>query len=78
MLIKIFNTYGENDKNEISDSNNKIDAKQDISLILFKALSNLLNIHHYDDIDGYHDERDEQAKKLHKGIIWFHSTISWF
>lgn len=80
-LEEYFNTFWGNVESEISDSKDKIDAKKDISLILFKTLSNLVNIHHYDEIDGYLDEiknisnfgimRNEQAKKLHKGILDF-------
>ena len=80
-LEKYFNIYWGSVERETSDYRDKIDEKEDISLILFKTLSNLINIHHDDEIDGYHDEiinkskfgimRDEQAKKLHKEILDF-------
>ena len=80
-LEENFNTYWKSVESEKSDKENKINAKQDISLILFKTLSNLVNIHHYDEIDGYFDEnknisdfgimRNEQSKNLHKNILNF-------
>ena len=80
-LEKYFNTFWGSVGTEISDSNDNIDEKDDISLILFKTLSNLVNINHYDEIDEYHDEynnipkfgimRDKQSKKFHKEILDF-------
>lgn len=80
-LEKYFNTYWESVEREINDYRDKIDEKEDISLILFKTLSNLINIHHDDEIGGYHDEiinkskfgimRDKQTKKLYNEILDF-------
>ena len=80
-LEKHFNTYWGSVESRISDSSDKIDAKQSISLQLFKTSSNLINIQHYDEIDGYLYEdknmsdigimRYDQAKKFHLGILDF-------
>lgn len=79
-LQKNFDTYWEDVEENISDSD-KVKVKQDVSLILIKTLSNLVNIHHYDELDGYLEEnknitgfgimRNDQAKKIHKGILDF-------
>ena len=80
-LQENFDKYWEAIKTNISENENKGEIKQDISLIIIKTLSNLINIHHYDEIDGYIDKdknisdsglmRNEQAKKIQKGIIDF-------
>ena len=47
--------------------------KKDISFMLLKSLSNLINILHYDEIDGYikNDIIPKEGKKIHKGIFKF-------
>ena len=53
--------------------------KQDVSLLLIKTLTNLINILHYDEIDGYINKnisntglmRSEEGKKIQKGILDF-------
>lgn len=82
-LQENFDTYWTSVESGIDQktSDNKTDVKQDVSLILIKTLSNLVNIHHYDEIDGYLDEdkkmsenglmKNEQAKKIHKGMLEF-------
>ena len=60
----------------------KKEAKHDISLILIKTLSNLINIQRYDEMDGNLNDtekdlsdhgimRNEQAKNIQKGMIDF-------
>ena len=80
-LEKHFNTYWGNVQSRINDFTDKIDAKQSISLQLFKTSSYLINIQHYDEIDGYLYEdknmsdfgiiRYEQTKKFLIGILYF-------
>ena len=80
-LQKNFDTYWEDVEGDIANESDKFGLKQDVSLILIKTLSNLVNIHHYDELDGYLEEnkditdfgimRNNQAKKIHKGILDF-------
>ena len=80
-LQENFDTYWTTVETGITEESNKADVKQDVSLILIKTLSNLINIHHYDEIDGYLEKnknvsdlglmRNDQAKKIHKGIMDF-------
>ena len=81
-LQENFDTYWTSVESDITEEDIvKADVKQDVSLILIKTLSNLVNVHHYDEIDGYLDEgikmsdnglmKNEQAKKIHKGMLEF-------
>ena len=78
-LQENFDTYWSSVETAITNDSEKVDVKQDVSLILIKTLSNLVNVHHYDEIDGYLEKnvsnlgimKNDQAKKLHKGILEF-------
>ena len=64
------------------------EVKEDISLLLIKTLNNLINILHYDEIDGYLENSknssqsglmmNEQGKKIQKGILDFVKQFSEF
>ena len=69
-------------EDEIKDGESKDsleNIKQDVSLLLIKTLTNLINILHYDEIDGYINKnisdrglmRSDQGKKIQKGILDF-------
>ena len=78
-LQENFDAYWSSVETAITTDSEKVDVKQDVSLILIKTLSNLVNVHHYDEIDGYLEKnvsnlgimKNDQAKKLHKGILEF-------
>ena len=78
-LQENFDTYWEKVEINIIQDSDKADVKQDVSFILIKTLSNLVNVHHYDELDGYLEQnrtdfgivRNEQAKKIHRGILDF-------
>lgn len=75
--------------NGASSSESTIEeVKEDISLLLIKTLNNLINILHYDEIDGYLENSknssqsglmmNEQGKKIQKGILDFVKQFSEF
>ena len=81
-LQENFENHWETVEDEIKESESKDsldNIKQDVSLLLIKTLTNLINILHYDEIDGYIDKnisnaglmRSEQGKKIQKGILDF-------
>ena len=78
-LQENFDTYWSSVATDITSDSDKGDVKQDVSLILIKTLSNLVNVHRYDEIDGYLETTisesglmiNDQAKKIHKGMLEF-------
>ena len=78
-LQENFDTYWTSVETDITSDSDKVDLKQDISLILIKTLSNLVNIQRYDEMDGFIETniaesgimQNEQAKKIHRGMLEF-------
>ena len=83
-LQENFEDYWENVENSLVNDklylNTTIKAvKKDISFILLKSLTNLINILHYDEIDGYAKNamsktgimENSEGKKIQKGIFDF-------
>ena len=62
---------------QIGEQSLSITAKKDVTSLLLKSISNLVNIIHFEEIDGYIQKAnnltglisDSQAKKIHKGIF---------
>ena len=83
-LQENFEDYWENVQSSLeakSSLNSTVKAiKKDISFMLLKSLTNLINILHYDEIDGYVQNNNisktgimenSEGKKIHKGIFDF-------
>ena len=81
-LQENFENHWQSVEDEIKDGESKDsleNIKQDVSLLLIKTLTNLINILHYDEIDGYINKnisdrglmRSDQGKKIQKGILDF-------
>ena len=83
-LEENFEEYWDNVQNSLEQKSSLnstiLSIKKDISYMLLKSLSNLINILHYDEIDGYikNDNisnagimENPEGKKIHKGIFNF-------
>lgn len=83
-LQENFEEYWNNVQNSLEEKSSLPETiksiKKDISLILIKSLNNLINILHYDEVDGYikNDDiskagimKNSEGKKIQKGIFDF-------
>ena len=85
-LEEKFNEYWPKVQAELTDETKRIELKQDITNLMVQSYSNLINMIHFEEIDGYikkaNDKTglisDENAKKIHQGLFKVLSKLSEF
>lgn len=85
-LEEKFNEYWPKVEAELTDETKRIELKQDITNLMVQSYSNLINMIHFEEIDGYikkaNDKTglisDENAKKIHEGLFKVLSKLSEF
>ena len=85
-LEEKFNEYWPKVQAQLSDETKRIELKQDITNLMVQSYSNLINMIHFEEIDGYIQKAndktglisDENAKKIHQGLFKVLSKLSEF